>query len=76
MPTIIRQNVVAERLDLPRLHGDHPGTRALGLDGLSIRGQRYTLRRAGFSHQEINRYSVRLDMPPTTVLTPDTAANF
>jgi hypothetical protein len=64
---------VAERLDLPRLLADHPGTCSLGLDDLSIRGQRYELLRAGLPLQLINRYAVRLPMPPMTILTPDKA---
>lgn len=70
MPTLIERNLVSERMDLPLLHADYPRTKNLALDTLSVRGQRYRLVQAGFSLGQINRYAVRLPLPPMTILTP------
>jgi hypothetical protein len=76
MPTLIEKNLIRERVDLARLHADYPDTRALGLERLSIRGQRYRLVSTGFSLDQINRYSLRIHLPSMTILSPTDMADF
>lgn len=70
MQTLTEKNIIREGLDLPRLHTAHPSAKGLGLEHLSIRGQRYRLVGNGLSLEEINQYSVRLPMPPMTIIKP------
>jgi len=76
MPTLLRRNLMRERLDLDTLYREYPRATLLGLEGLSIRGQYYRLLSVGFSTHQIRRYTLRLDFPPMTILTPTNAGAF
>lgn len=59
-PTFLRKLFRFRTLNLDKLYREHPDTRSLGLESLSIRGQYYALLQNFFEPGEINRFLVKI----------------
>jgi len=66
-PALIRRHLMFESLDVEKLLKEHPRLSTLGLDRLSIRGQRYYLTRAKIP---IRDYARRVAVPDFQSITP------
>ena len=69
--SLVKNNLILETLDVERIDREHaPGSRFWKLSGLSVRGQRYTLRQVGLTNTDIARYASSIALPKIQFLRP------